>query len=267
MEHPAQPNAAACERIATRVFDDPREACVCVARDIAGLICARSAGGRRTVLGLPTGATPAALYEEFVRLHREQGLSFRDVVTFNLDEYFPMQPENPRSYQREMRDVLFDPVDIRPENTHVPDGTAAPEDVPAHCAAYENAIADAGGIDHQILGIGRTGHIGFNEPGSARTSLTRLVALDEITRLDAANAFQGLDRVPAEAITMGVSTILAARRITLLAFGAHKAPIVARAVEGEVTPAVAASFLQEHPDATIVLDVAAAAELTRFRGG
>ncbi len=187
------------------------------------------------------------------------------MITFNLDEYFPMQPNELQSYRRFMREHLFDHIDIRPENVHIPDGTIAADRVAAFCREYEAAIVAAGGLELQILGIGRTGHIGFNEPGSGRESRTRLITLDRTTRLDAASDFFGEEHVPRRAITMGVGTILSARRIILMAFGEHKAPVIAQAIEGPVTNSVAASFLQQHPDAQIILDRAAAAELTRFK--
>jgi glucosamine-6-phosphate deaminase len=236
-----------------------------VAGEIARLIRERAGEGRRVVLGLATGSTPQGVYEELVRLHRSEGLSFRNVTTFNLDEYYPIRPDELQSYRRFMREHLFDHVDIDPANIHIPDGTIPREVVVAHCEAYERAIRDAGGIDLQLLGIGRTGHIGFNEPGSLPDSRTRLVYLDRATRMDAAGDFFGERHVPRTAITMGVGTILEARRIILLAFGEHKAAIIRRTVEGEASPAVAASFLQRHPNAECVLDGAAAAGLTRFR--
>ncbi|MDY7107730.1 MAG: PIG-L family deacetylase, partial [Planctomycetota bacterium] len=188
-----------------------------------------------------------------------------NVVAFNLDEYWPISPDELQSYHRFMAEYLFDHVDVDPANVHVPDGTVTREEIPATCERFEAMIREAGGIDLQLLGIGRTGHIGFNEPGSPRDSRTRLITLDKVTRLDAASDFFGEWNVPRKAITMGVGTILAARRIVLLAFGEHKAPIIRRAVEDEVTPSVAASFLQEHPSAQIVVDPPAAAELTRFK--
>ncbi len=198
-------------------------------------------------------------------MHRDQGLSFANVVTFNLDEYWPMAPDALQSYRRFMDEYFFDLIDIDSNNVHVPDGTIARDDVAAYCVRYEQAVRDAEGIDYQILGIGRTGHIGFNEPGSPRDSRTRLITLDKITRMDAASDFFGEWNVPRKAITMGVGTILSARRLALLAFGEHKAPVIRRAVEEPITPSVAASFLQEHANAQIVLDPAAAAELTRFK--
>ena len=236
-----------------------------VAAEIARLIRERAAQGRTAVLGLATGSTPTGVYEELVRLHREQQLSFRNVITFNLDEYWPMQPDRLQSYVRFMNEHLFDHVDVDRANVHIPDGTLAPGEVNEACAAYECAIREAGGIDLQLLGIGRTGHIGFNEPGSPRDSRTRRITLDRVTRMDAASDFFGEWNVPRQALTMGVGTILAARRILLVAFGEGKAPIVRQSIEGPVTPSVAASFLQQHGGTEFVLDEAAASELTPIK--
>ncbi len=265
MQSPDTPNAAVREKISCRVNPNMREACRAVAKEIAELIRKRAEEHRPCVLGLATGSTPVGVYDELVRLHQEEGLSFANVITFNLDEYYPMQPHELQSYVRFMKEHLLDLVDIDPANAHIPDGTVAPEEVSQFCEQYEAAIAACGGIDIQLLGVGRTGHIGFNEPGSGRESRTRLITLDRVTRIDAASDFFGEENVPRRAITMGVGTILDARKIFMLAFGEHKAAIVAQAVEGPVTPTVAASFLQQHPDAHVVLDEAAAAELTRFR--
>lgn len=253
------------EQIPVQAYDDAADVNLAVAQAIASLIRQREKEGKPCVLGLPTGSTPTGVYDQLIRMHREEGLSFKHVVTFNLDEYYPMQPGDLQSYNRFMHEWLFDHIDIPADQVHVPDGTVAEADVAAYCSAYEKAIADAGGIDLQLMGIGRTGHIGFNEPGSPATSRTRLIRLDRMTRLDAASDFFGEENVPRRAITMGVGTILDARRLILMAFGEHKAPIIAQAVEGPVTPQVAASYLQRHPDATIMLDRAAAAELTRFK--
>jgi glucosamine-6-phosphate deaminase len=236
-----------------------------VAAEIASLIRARAAQGKQVVLGLATGSTPQGVYDELVRLHRAEGLSFKNVTTFNLDEYWPMVPEGLQSYRRFMREYLFDLVDLDPAQVNIPDGTIGREAVPSFCEAYERKIREAGGIDVQLLGVGRTGHIGFNEPGSPVESRTRLITLDRVTRMDAASDFFGERNVPRQAITMGVGTILEARQIFLMGFGEHKAAIIKRAVEGEITPAVAASFLQRHPSARVILDPASAAELTRFK--
>lgn len=243
------------------VFDDPDAACRKVAAEISALIRSRSAIGRGTVLGLATGNTPLPLYRELIRLHREEGLSFRSVTSFNLDEYLGLGRDHPESYWTFMHRNLFDHIDILPENIHLPDGDVAPDAIQAHCVAYEAAIHEAGGIDYQILGIGRTGHIGFNEPGTPVDARTQRIHLDEITRQDAAPSFGGIEHVPTEAITMGCGTILAARRIALLAWGAKKASIVREAIEGVITDRISASFLQTHPDATFFLDREAASEL------
>ena len=217
------------------------------------------------VLGLATGSTPVSVYNELVRLHREEGLSFRNVITFNLDEYFPMQPNELQSYVRFMNEHLFDHIDIERGNIHIPDGTLAEEDVPEFCQRYEEQIAEVGGIDIQLLGIGRTGHIGFNEPGSGRNSRTRMITLDRVTRGDAASDFFGEEYVPRRAITMGVGTIAGAAQIYLLAFGEGKAQVVAQSVEGPITPNIPATYLQEHPNTRFVLDEAAAENLARLR--
>ena len=253
------------EHTAVAVFSGSLEASRAVAAEIAALIRQRAREGRTCVLGLATGSTPISLYAELVRLHREEGLSFAGVTTFNLDEYYPLAPDHAQSYRRFMRAHLFDHVDLDPARAHLPSGTVGKTEVDAHCAAYEEAIRAAGGIDFQVLGIGRTGHIGFNEPGSPRHSRTRLVTLDPLTRRDAAGDFGGDDATPHHALTLGVRTILEARRVVLLAWGQHKADVVRAAVEGEVSSRVTASFLQEHPAATFVLDSAAAGSLTRYR--
>ena len=253
----------ALERIPTVVLDDHQAVAVEVAQRIAGVIRSRNAEGRSAVLGLATGSTPIGVYRELIRMHREEGLSFKRVVSFNLDEYYPMPPDNIHSYHRFMWENLFSQVDVDPANVHIPDGTVPRERLDAWCAAYEQAIREHGGVDIQILGIGKTGHIGFNEPGSGEKSRTRLVHLDTVTRRDAAADFFGEEFVPREAVTMGVATILDAREIVILATGEHKARIVRRAVEGQVDLEVAATFLQRHPNTTFFVDAAAAVELTR----
>jgi glucosamine-6-phosphate deaminase len=249
-------------KIPTLVFPTSAQASRHVALMIESLIRQNNSANRPTVLGLATGSTPVGLYRELIRLHKEASLDLSRVVTFNLDEYYPMTPEDIHSYNRWMRETFFDHVNIPEKNIHIPDGLTSLEDVEDYCARYEQLIRRAGGIDLQILGIGRTGHVGFNEPGSTRHSRTRLVTLDPVTRRDAASGFFGEDNVPQQAITMGVGTILEARKIVLMAFGEHKAPIVQRAVEEEMTEAIAASFLQKHGDTTFLLDDPAAAHLT-----
>ncbi len=251
------------ERIPTVIIDEHGAMARVVAGRIATLIRERAATGRSLVLGLATGSTPIGVYRELIRLHREEGLSFRHVVSFNLDEYYPMRADSIHSYHRFMWENLFSHVDIDAANVHIPDGALARADVDAACDAYEAAIVAAGGIDFQLLGIGKTGHIGFNEPGSGEQSRTRLVHLDSITRRDAAADFFGEENVPREALTMGIATIMAAREVAILATGEHKSGIVRRAVEGEIDRAVAATFLQRHPNTTFYVDDAAAVDLTR----
>ena len=258
------PHVTTVERLPVTVYDQPAEASRAVAREIADLVTSRAAVGKPTVLGLATGSTPVGVYDELIRLHREEGVSFRSVVTFNLDEYWPMQPDALQSYHRFMREHLFDHLDIPAEAIHIPDGMLPRSEILAACGRYEELIREAGGIDLQILGIGRTGHIGFNEPGSTAESRTRLITLDSVTRGDAASDFFGERNVPRQAITMGVGTILDARRVILLAFGEHKAAIVRKAVEEPPCSHVSASALQDHADAKFVLDGAAASRLTRF---
>jgi len=236
-----------------------------IARRIAEIIKERRSAGGHAVLGLATGSTPIGIYRELIKMHREEGLDFSDVVTFNLDEYYPMKPESIHSYHRFMRENLFNHINVKPQNIHIPRGDVPRDDVDVECEAYEAAIKKAGGIDLQILGIGKTGHIGFNEPGSGADSRTRRISLDTMTRRDAAGDFFGEDNVPTEAITMGVATIMEAREIALVATGEHKAAIINRAVEGEPDPDVAATYLQQHPNAVFYVDFASAADLTRIR--
>src|SRR5215467_2055759 len=253
------------ERIRTVIAGDHDDIAELVALRIAELIREHSATGTRLVLGLATGSTPIGIYRELIRMHREEGLSFACVETFNLDEYYPMPKDSIHSYHRFMWENLFSQVDIDPARVHIPPGDVPREKVAEAARAYEGAIEEAGGIDFQILGIGKTGHIGFNEPGSGADSRTRLVTLDAVTRKDAAADFFGEDYVPREAITMGVATILDAREIAIIATGEHKAGIVERAVEGDVDLEVAATFLQSHENTTFYVDRAAAAELTRIK--
>jgi glucosamine-6-phosphate deaminase len=252
------------EKIRTVVVDEHDDIARLVAMRIASLVREKEAAGERAVLGLATGSTPIGVYRELIRMHRTEGLSFRDVVTFNLDEYYPMARDSIHSYHRYMWENLFTHIDIDPANVHIPRGDVPRDHVDLECLQYEDAIRHAGGIDLQLLGIGKTGHIGFNEPGSGAESRTRVVRLDLVTRRDAAADFFGEENVPLEAITMGVATILEAREILILATGEHKAPIVRRAVEGEVELEVAATFLQRHPNTTFYVDRAAAADLTRI---
>ncbi len=253
------------ERIPVKIWDESKEASIHIAQSIALAIRQKQQDGEQIVLGLATGSSPIKVYQELVRQHKEEGLSFQNVITFNLDEYYPIAPEAQQSYVRFMNEHLFDHVDIPKENVNIPDGTIPIESVKKYCDQYEKKIDDCGGIDIQLLGIGRTGHIGFNEPGSWETSYTRLVRLDNMTRTDATKDFGREEDVPYRAITMGIASIMKARSVYLMAWGHHKAPIVQKAVEGDITSSIPASYLQEHKNVRFILDKAAAQELTRIK--
>ncbi len=252
------------EKLPVIVYPDQHAAADKVAKQIADIIRKKQATGEMAVLGLATGATPIDVYANLVKMHKNEGLSFKNVITFNLDEYYPMHPEARQSYVAFMDEYLFDHIDIDRNNIHIPDGTLAPEEIAAYCLEYENKIGEVGGLDLQILGIGRTGHIGFNEPGSAPNSGTRLVTLDDLTRRDASRDFGGKENVPVKAITMGIGTIFKAREIILMAWSKKKAPIIKKAVEGEISGNVPATYLQLSDHVRFVLDEDAASELTRF---
>ena len=213
------------------------------------------------ILGLATGSTPVGTYKELIRLHKNEGLDFSKVMTFNLDEYVGLSPDHDQSYRTFMNDNLFNHINIKKSNTHVPDGMAS--DIPKACAEYEKRIKRAGGLDIQLLGIGGNGHIAFNEPGSSLGSRTRVKTLDEKTRQDNARFFKSLDEVPRYAVTMGIGTIMEARQLILLANKESKADAIARTVEGPITAMVPATIVQLHPKATIITDKAAASKLTR----
>ncbi|WP_276166239.1 glucosamine-6-phosphate deaminase [Zobellia alginiliquefaciens] len=251
------------EKIHNVIFSDSYQASIKVAEEIATLIRKKQAANKNCVLGLATGSSPIKVYEELVRMHNEEGLSFHNVVTFNLDEYLPMEKENRQSYWYFMHEHLFNHVNIAPENIHIPDGTIPSEKVIEYCIAYDDKIKKNGGLDFQLLGIGRTGHVGFNEPGSHYNSGTRVITLDHITIVDAAPAFLGIDNVPRKAITMGIATVMSAKRIVLLGWGENKASIIKKTVEGEISPQVPATYLQNHKNCTFVLDTGAGSQLTR----
>ncbi|MEL0650731.1 glucosamine-6-phosphate deaminase [Algibacter sp. TI.3.09] len=252
------------ENIGTVVYQDSTTASKAVAKEIADLINVKQAQKQPCILGLATGSSPKGLYAELVRLHKEEGLSFKNVISFNLDEYYPMEPDSINSYVRFMKEQLFNHIDILPENYHVPDGLLSKEAIADYCNAYEAKIEALGGIDLQILGIGGNGHIGFNEAGSLQNSKTRLVALDHITRVAASGDFSGLGNTPRTAITLGVKKIMEARRVILMAWGEGKSNIIKASAEGEVSSHIPASYLQEHNNASFVLDLAAASKLTRI---
>jgi glucosamine-6-phosphate deaminase len=252
------------EKLPVTVYANQDIASKKVARRITDLIVSKKLKGENAILGLATGVTPIGVYRELVRIHKEEGLSFKNVITFNLDEYFPMKPTSPQSYVIFMKENLFDHIDIDMANVHIPDGTLALETIHGFCLEYEKKITELGGLDLQILGIGRTGHIGFNEPGSAPNSGTRLVTLDDLTRRDASRDFGGKENVPAKAITMGIGTIFKAREIILMAWSLKKASIIKKAVEGEISSEVPATYLQLSENVEFILDQDAAANLTRF---
>lgn len=253
------------EKIPVKIFPTLKEGSAFVAREIAQLIKEKQKENKPAVLGLATGSTPKSVYAELVRMHKEEGLSFKNVVTFNLDEYYPIDKDAIQSYNRFMKFHLFDHVDIYPANIHIPDGEIPKESIKQYCQEYEKKIESYGGIDLQILGIGVNGHIGFNEPGSSINSGTRLIALDNSTRIANSYEFANISEVPRLAITMGISTILKARKIILMAWGPAKAPVVQKAVEGEMTEQIPASLLQHHDDCIFVIDENASSELTRFK--
>lgn len=252
------------EKIQNKVFNSAELGAVYVANLIKEEIVRKTELNKTVVLGLATGASPISLYRELIRLHKEEGLSFKNVVTFNLDEYYPMEVNAIQSYARFMDENLFDHIDILKENINIPSGTVEMEDIFDYCEAYENKIDALGGIDIQILGIGRTGHIGFNEPGSASRSFTRLVTLDKKTRRDASKDFKSIDNVPRKAITMGVGTIFKSKKIFLLAWGEKKSQIISESIEGDITSLIPATFLQNHPESVIILDEPAAQDLARI---
>lgn len=251
------------EKIPVKIYPDLKQGSKYVAQQIAALIREKQKKKEKAVLGLATGSTPKTLYAELVRMHQEEKLSFKNVITFNLDEYYPINNNALQSYNRFMRVNLFDHVDINPRNIHIPNGEIRKEVIKAHCAHYEKMIEDAGGIDLQILGIGNNGHIGFNEPGSGIYSKTRLITLDNSTRIANSYEFANISQVPRLAITMGISTILKSKKIILMAWGSSKAAVIKKAVEEDDNEHVPASLLQNHDDVTFVVDETAAAELTR----
>src|SRR5688500_9200866 len=253
------------EKIPVKIFSDLKEGSVFAANQIASLIKEKQKKNEKCVLGLATGSTPKTLYAELVRLHQNEGLSFKNVITFNLDEYYPIEKDTMQSYYNYMHRLLFNHIDIDPKNIHIPDGSVTKEKIKEQCASYEKEIEQVGGIDIQILGIGNNGHIGFNEPGSSIYSKTRLINLENSTRLANAYEFSNISDVPRLAITMGISTILKAKKVILLAWGPSKAVVVKKAAERNMTEHVPASLLQQHADCQFVLDDAAASELTRFK--
>ena len=253
------------EKLHNIIYNNSDEGSLSIAHSMAELIKEKQSQKKNCVLGLATGSSPLSVYRELIRMHKEEGLSFKNVITFNLDEYFPLSKKDINSYDYFMNDNLFNHIDIPKENINIPNGEIPFEKVRKSCNNFEKKIIEVGGIDLQILGIGRTGHIGFNEPGSHFNSQTRLVKLDDVTRFDAVKSFQGIENVPREAITMGIQTILSAKRIILMAWGSNKASVLKNAIEGEITSLVPTSYLQHHKNTTLVLDNESSSELTRIK--
>ena len=252
------------EKIHNVIFDNSKSGSKAVAREIADLIKYKQTKKQKCILGLATGSSPITVYEELVNIHKKEKLSFKNVITFNLDEYYPISSENTESYYNFMHQHLFNHVDINKENINIPKGDLKKNEIEKYCKSYESKIEKLGGIDFQLLGIGRTGHIGFNEPGSSVNSITRLIKLDYLTREDASKAFGGIYNVPKTAITMGVSTILSAKRIVLLAWGENKKDVVYESIESSISQNITASFLQKHNNTTFVLDEGSSSRITRI---
>jgi glucosamine-6-phosphate deaminase len=263
-QRPGKYETSRFEKIHNVIFNNSVTGSVAVAHEIAALIKEKQQTNSICVLGLATGSSPIKVYEELIRLHKTENLSFKNVVTFNLDEYFPMQHDDIQSYHYFMNEHLFKHIDILPENVNIPTGDCTPEESFLLCSQYEDKIKSIGGLDFQLLGIGRTAHIGFNEPGSHQNSSTRMVTLDHVTRSDAASSFLGMENVPKKAVTMGISTVLEAKRIVLLAWGQNKAEVVQETIEGDITSKKPATYLQNHPNVSFILDVEAASMLTRI---
>jgi glucosamine-6-phosphate deaminase len=247
--------------IVKEIFESKVEGCKSAAKEIKRVIEKNNSIGKQTVLGLATGSSPIELYKELVRLHKQEGLTFKNVISFNLDEYYPMEKSSDKSYYYFMHHHLFDHIDIKPENVNIPKGDISEGEVDKFCADYESKIDSCGGIDIQILGIGRTGHIGFNEPGAEFDSVTRMVVLNDITVTDAAGDFGGKENVPSKAITMGVASVFKAKKVILFAWGEKKAEIVKASLVNEITDQVPATYLQKHSDVKYILDKGAASSL------
>ena len=253
------------EKLHNVIVGSSVEGSIAIAHCIANLILQKQKKNQYCILGLATGSSPLNVYRELVRLHKQDGLSFNNVITFNLDEYYPIQKKDVQSYFNFMHKNLFDLVDIKSENINIPNGNVKAEELRDSCIAYERKIKELGGIDLQILGIGRTGHIGFNEPGSHLNSQTRTITLDHLTRFDAISTFQGIENVPRKAVTMGIQSILSAKKIILMAWGTNKSEIIQKAVEGQTSDKIPTTYLQYHKNTTLILDEEAASELTRIK--
>lgn len=253
------------EKVPTDIYESPEEGAAQIALDVAQVIREKQKAGRFCVLALAGGVSPRGVYSQLVRMHREEGLSFRNVIVFNLYEYYPLAADAINSNLNALREMLLDQVDIDKQNIFSPDGTIPKDTIFEYCRLYEQRIESYGGIDVALIGIGRVGNIGFNEPGSRINSATRLILLDNASRNDAAKIFGSIDNTPVSSITMGVQTILNARKIYLLAWGEEKARMVKACVEGPMSDTIPASFLQTHNNAHIAVDLSAASNLTRIQ--
>ena len=253
------------EKLHTVTFENSNEASLLIAREICDLIKSKQEKKKNCVIGFATGSSPTKVYQEIIRIHKEESLSFYNVIAFNLDEYYPIEKDDNNSYHHFMNENLFDHIDIPKENINIPSGEISEKEIKKFCSSYEKKIDKNGGIDIQLLGIGRTGHIGFNEPGSHFNSITRLITLDHTTRFDASKSFNGIDNVPSKAITMGIRTIFNSKRIIMMAWGIQKSHIVKKSVENNITSLIPTTYLQNHKNTTLVLDKECSSELTRFK--
>ena len=253
------------EKLHTVTFENSNEASLLIAREICDLIKSKQEKKKNCVIGFATGSSPTKVYQEIIRIHKEESLSFYNVIAFNLDEYYPIEKDDNNSYHHFMNENLFDHIDIPKENINIPSGEIGEKEIKKFCSSYEKKIDKNGGIDIQLLGIGRTGHIGFNEPGSHFNSITRLITLDHTTRFDASKSFNGIENVPSKALTMGIRTIFNSKRIIMMAWGIQKSHIVKKSVENNITSLIPTTYLQNHKNTTLVLDKECSSELTRFK--
>ena len=253
------------EKLHTVTFENSNEASLLIAREICDLIKSKQEKKKNCVIGFATGSSPTKVYQEIIRIHKEESLSFYNVIAFNLDEYYPIEKDDNNSYHHFMNENLFDHIDIPKENINIPSGEISEKEIKKFCSSYEKKIDKNGGIDIQLLGIGRTGHIGFNEPGSHFNSITRLITLDHTTRFDASKSFNGIENVPSKALTMGIRTIFNSKRIIMMAWGFQKSHIVKKSVENNITSLIPTTYLQNHKNTTLVLDKECSSELTRFK--
>tara|TARA_B100001057_G_scaffold294504_1_gene294584 strand:+ start:8408 stop:10324 length:1917 start_codon:yes stop_codon:yes gene_type:complete len=253
------------EKLHTVTFDNSTIASINIAKEVCDLIKSKQEKNKNCVIGFATGSSPTRVYQEIIKIHKEESLSFRNVIAFNLDEYYGIMKDDINSYNHFMHENLFDHIDIPKENINIPSGQIGESKINKYCLEYEEKIKKYGGIDIQLLGIGRTGHIGFNEPGSHFNSSTRLITLDHTTRFDASKTFNGIENVPSKAITMGVRTIFNSKRIIVMAWGIHKSLIVQKSVESSVTSLIPSTYLQNHKNTTLILDKESSSDLTKFK--